>query len=149
VPGNAVLETAEVTPEACDACAALGQPATSRIDSPPGVAVWTAEVPIEHTELGKKVWTATLQVPPGEAASFRIGYRVPDVVHTEGSRSNYRLVVQHQPKVHAETLRVAVELPEGASKVRAPGFKRSGGTLIWEHPLQRDAVLKISWAAAT
>jgi hypothetical protein len=145
VPGNAVLETWQISPDSCDACAALGQPSTTQIDSPPLVATWVDGRPIEHTELGKKVWTGTVQVPPGLTASFRIGYRVPAVVRTSKGRSDYRLVVQHQPKVYAEDLRVSIEVPSGARSIRAPGFRRTGGTLLLERPLQRDSIFRISW----
>jgi uncharacterized protein DUF4012 len=145
VPGSATLQRALVSPELCEECAALQQPPTTRIDSPPVVATWTDGRPIEHNELGKKVWTATLQIPPGKESSFRVDYIVPEVVRTAGERSVYRLVVQHQPKVHAETMTVNIELPEDATKVSAPGFKRAGGTLTWQRPLQRDVVLQVSW----
>jgi hypothetical protein len=145
VPGDATLGGARVTPETCAACAALQQPSATRIDSPPVVATWTGALPIEHTELGKKVWTATLQVPPSGTAAFGVNYRVPDVVRTNGGRSTYRLVLQHQPKVHSETVTVSVTLPAGAETIKAPGFKRSGATLTWERPLERDQVLSVSW----
>jgi hypothetical protein len=148
VRGDAVLETWAVAPATCDECVALGQPATTRIDSPPLVAAWTDGKPIEHTELGKKVWTATLQVPPGKSASFRVGYKTPGALRTNGDRSIYRLLLQHQPKVHAETTQVRIELPEDATKVAAPGFKRSGDSLVWVRSLQRDTVLQVSWSPA-
>ena len=145
VPGDAVLEASSITPATCEECVALGQPATTRIDAPPVIATWTDDLPIEHTELGKKVWTATLQIPPGKTARFNVGYRVPGVVHRKGGLNTYRIVVQHQPKVHAETFSMRLRLPYDARDVRAPGFTRQGQMLLWQRPLSRDAELQVSW----
>jgi hypothetical protein len=145
VPETAILESWNISPGSCGPCASLGQPSTTRIDSPPVVATWTGDRPIEHNELGKKVWTATLQIPPGEDAAFSVDYRVPEVTRTKGNRTFYRVVVQHQPKVHPETFTISIEPPDGATRIKAPGFTRAGNTLVWERPLQRDAVLQVSW----
>jgi hypothetical protein len=145
VPGDAVLQASEISPPTCPECAALGQPGVTRIDAPPVVATWPDGRPIEHTELGKKVWTATLQIPPGREASFETTYTVPGVVRQRGGRSVYRLLVQHQPKVHPETMSITIELPDGVSDVRSRGFRRTGDTLSWVRRLQHDVALEVSW----
>jgi hypothetical protein len=147
VPEQAQFESASVSPETCAACPSLGAPTTTQIDSPPGTATWTDGRPMEHTELGKKVWTATLQIPPGEQGSVRYRYTVPGVVRSEGGRTVYRLVVQHQPKVHAETMRIRITLPDGATAIKAPVFNRSEDELRWERKLTRDMVFEISFSS--
>lgn len=114
-----------------------------RIDTPPP-AVWAPSVP-EHRERGKKVWSATLEVPPGESASFGCRYRVPDAVTMEGGRSVYRLTVQHQPRVRPETLAVRLVLPPEARAIEAAGWDVSGRALTWERRLEEDLVLEVSW----
>jgi hypothetical protein len=108
--------------------------------------VWTNGPP-EHRELGKKVWSATMQIPAQQQGSFELAYRVPGVVRQQGPRSVYRLVLQHQAKVRPETITITVTLPPGAKKVKAPGFKRAGGgnVLVWRHTLTEDEVLTASW----
>ena len=130
VPGAAVLSEAEVTGE--------------RIDSP-RPAAWVGATPPEHLERGKKVWSATLQIPPQEEGSVRFDYRVPDVVQERNGRSSYRLVVQHQPRVRPELLRISLALPDDASAIVAPGWKRTDDGLVWEKPLNRDLVLEVTW----
>jgi hypothetical protein len=132
VPTDAQLRLAEVDGE--------------RIDSPPGAATWPSPTqPAEHLERGKKVWSATLEIPPGETGSFKLGYLVPDVVVEEGGRRVYRLTVQRQPRVRLERLLVRFALPEGATDVKAKGFKRDGDQLVWDRPLKEDVVLEVSW----
>ncbi|MGH2730737.1 MAG: hypothetical protein ACRDJI_09060, partial [Actinomycetota bacterium] len=142
VPGQAALESWDVRPEG------------DRIDSPPPAA-WVDGRPPEHTERGKKVWSATLGNPaidepgisPGKAGAVRFDYRVPGVIRTVGRRTVYRLVVQYQPKPRPETLRIRFALPKGAQTVIAPGFKREGDVLTYERRLDGDIALEVSWRA--
>ncbi|HVF54420.1 MAG TPA: DUF4012 domain-containing protein [Actinomycetota bacterium] len=115
-----------------------------RLDTPLP-AVWANDAPAEHLEVGKKVWSATLDIPPGSSGSVRYDYVVPDVVRTLEGRRVYRLVVQHQPNVHAEQLVVTIEVPPGAKSVRAPGFEKDGATVVWDKPASKDLVLEVSW----
>nr|MBA3349355.1 hypothetical protein [Actinomycetota bacterium] len=109
------------------------------------LAAWTGNRPPEHTELGKKVWSTTLEIPPQQEAAVRFDYRVPGVVRSEGGHNVYRLTVQHQPKVRPETLEVRLQLPPGAGGVVAPGWTRSGDTLMWAKPVVKDMVLEVRW----
>ena len=135
VPRDARLQLAEVT----------GRGVT-RLETPPGAAAWPGEGrPAEHFEKGKKVWSATLDIPPDRSGTFRLGYVVPNAVVERRGRKVYRLTVQRQPRVRPELLRIRVALPAGAEAVRANGFKRDGDALIWERPLKEDTVLEVSW----
>jgi hypothetical protein len=111
----------------------------------PVPAMWSGDRPPEHSELGKKVWPATIDIPVGMEGSVGFDYVVPGAVVTAGGRSTYRLVVQHQPRVRPETLDLRITLPAGAGDVRAPGFKRDGATLLWQKPLTEDLTLEVSW----
>ncbi|HEX2294759.1 MAG TPA: DUF4012 domain-containing protein [Actinomycetota bacterium] len=115
-----------------------------REDTPPGL-VTVADTPSEHFERGKKVWSSTFVIPPGEEAAMRLDYRVPGVVRSRDGRRVYRLIVQRQPKVNPEQLRITLTLPEGAGRVNAPGWKRKGGVLTWDKPLKTDLDLEVSW----
>jgi hypothetical protein len=145
VPGDAQLTGVSVPPT----CAST-QPVdrtlreVCRRDTP-APAEWSGDRPPEHSELGKKVWPVTLDIPAGMEASATFDYVVPGVVRTAGGRSTYRLVVQHQPKLRPETLELRITLPDGAEGVRAPGFKRDGGALVWDKPLTTDLSLEVSW----
>ena len=111
-----------------------------------GLAAWpSATQPAEHAELGKKVWSAVLEIPPQETAALRLGYTVPGVVRRRDGRSSYRLVIQHQPKAFPETLSLRLRLPEGAQGVKAPGFQERDGRLVLDKPLTRDLILEVSW----
>ncbi len=131
VPGDAILETTTVT----------GQ----RVDDP-APAAWLNGLPPEDSESGKKVWSATLLVAPGETSSIRYDYVVPGVVRRIGGRSVYRLVIQHQPKVNLERMTIRLTLPPGASDVSAPGWVRDGDELTWSKPLKQDREVEVSWA---
>ena len=131
VPGDALLETAEIE----------GRRVT--LDS--GAAAWEGDLPIEQHELGKSVWPVALEIPVGTTSGVTYGYRVPGVVRTQGARRVYRLVVQHQPKAHPEVLTIRFHIPEGASDVRAAGWKRRGDMLVWERSVRRDLELEVSW----
>lgn len=136
VPGDAELAGASVE--------------GSRLDQPPALplAAWPApRVPAEHHEHGRKVWSATLLIPPGDEGLVLYDYRSPGVVRTEEGRRVYRLVIQHQPKVRPEDLLVRLEVPEGATDVRAPGWSREGDLLMFETTLDHDLVLEVSWRA--
>jgi Protein of unknown function (DUF4012) len=111
-----------------------------------GTSAWPAENrPAEHLEVGKRVWSTTLEVPPGQDGAVRFDYRVPSVVRDRGDRRLYRLVVQRQPKLRPETLRLSLQLPEGASRVKARGWKRSGDVLTLERVVTKDQILDVSW----
>jgi hypothetical protein len=153
-PGDAVLESASVSPETCPECAGfpVGNKKTGKLPSPglrrldsPEPARWIGGLPAEHIELGKKVWSATLQIPPLQSAGFELRYRNPNVVRTKDGRSVYRLVLQHQPKVRPDEVRLQITLPDGATDIRANAFKREGNVLVWERRLNRDIELEVSW----
>lgn len=129
-----------------DAQLRLAQVEGERKDTPPGAGTWPSSTqPAEHLEKGKKVWTATVNIPPGEIGRFRLGYVVPDAVVEERGRRVYRLTVQRQPRVRVEQLMVRLTLPQGAADVKAKGWKRDGDQLVWDHPLKEDIVLEASW----
>lgn len=135
-----------VSPEARLQGAEVGGKGVERLDTPPGVATWTGESsPAEHTERGKKVWTATMNIPPERSGKFRLGYVVPNAIVERGGRKVYRLTVQRQPRVRPELLTVRITLPEGVRGIEAKGFKREGNELTWERPLKEDIVLEVSW----
>ena len=136
VQGDAELMSASVEGTAED---------VTRIDAPPGIASWSGEMPATHEELGKKVWSGTLQIPPGEEGTLAFDYRVPGVVRQVGKRLVYRLHLQHQPKVSPETYRIEITLPEGARAVEAKSFRKENGVLVWEQEVKEDQVLEVSW----
>ena len=131
VPGRARLQRARVE--------------GTRLDAPAAAAWPSPESPATHSERGKTVWTATLEIPLGEEGSTRFSYTVPDAAKRVGQRWVYRLLLQHQPKVRPETVTVQVSLPDGARAIRAPGFKRRGDVLSWEKILRRDRIVEVSW----
>jgi len=110
-----------------------------------GAATWTGDTPPEHLEKGKKVWSVALEIPPGDTQSLTCTYRVPGVVRTVDGRRVYRLVVQHQPKVNPERLVIRIRVPEGASEVRARGFKTQGDVLVLDRIVVTDLELEVSW----
>lgn len=110
-----------------------------------GAATWNGETPPEHLERGKKVWSVALEIPPGETQSFTYDYRVPGVVRTVDGRRVYRLVVQHQPKVNPERLVIRIRVPEGATEVKARGFRREGDVLVLDRIVKVDFELEVSW----
>jgi hypothetical protein len=118
-----------------------------RLDSAPEgeIAAWSGDQPAEHLERGKKVWSGTLQIPPLKQGSLTFDYRVPGVVHDVGGRRVYQLHVQHQPKARPETLSLTLTLPDGATAIKARGWKREGNRLTWERPLTEDMILEVSW----
>jgi hypothetical protein len=122
-----------------------GDEGVTRIDAPPGLVGWNGDTPATHMELGKKVWSGTMQIPPGEVGTLAFDYRVPGVVRTVGDRLVYRLHLQHQPKVQPETFVIEISLPPGARKVEAPGFERDGDRLIWDSEVKEDQILEVSW----
>ena len=113
----------------------------------PAPAIWTGDLPPEHREKGKKVWSATLEVPPRRSGRVLFDYRVPHALTQRAGRRVYRLSVQHQPKVRAEELRVNLTLPRGATEVRAKGWRRRGQRLVWRGSVEEDMVLRVSWRA--
>jgi len=117
----------------------------TRIDAPVAAAWPGPESPATHSERGKTVWTATLEIPLGEEGSTRFAYTVPNAVDRAGQRWVYRLALQHQPKVRPETTTVRVSLPRGARAVKAPSFERRGDVLQWKRVLRRDRIVEVSW----
>jgi hypothetical protein len=91
------------------------------------------------------VWSATLEILPRGKGRVRFDYRVPGVVRAANGRKHYRLVVQHQPKVHPEDLTVRLELPRIARSVRGRGWSRAGNVLVWSRKVKEDTVLEVSW----
>lgn len=134
VPGSAELLSWDVDGERLDA---------------PAPAVWSGGRPAEHFEAGKKIWSATLNLQPGEEGAVRFDYRVPSVVQVRGGRLVYRLTVQKQPKVDPEELSIRLKLPDSASDVRAEGWTREGQVLAWEKPFRQDLELEVSWAGSS
>ena len=132
VPGRAELSGAEVD----GTRVALAESAA---------ATWVGDRPPEHLELGKKVWSVALEIPIGGTQSVRYEYRVADVLQTVSGRRVYRLVVQHQPKIHPETLTIRIHVPEGARGIRAPGFERRGNMLVLERLVKTDLEVEVSW----
>lgn len=130
--------------QACPLGPPLSFECNGRLDTPTP-AVWSSGLPPEHSERGKKVWSATLQVPAQQEGSFSLDYRLPGAVQERGDRRVYRLVLQRQPKVTPENLVVRVVVPAGARSIDAPGFERDGDTLVYERPLTKDTVLEVSW----
>jgi hypothetical protein len=141
VPGRARLRAWDAPP--------VGDPTVCsdevrRLDTPIPAA-WSAGAPPEHRELGKKVWSTTLDIPAGETGEVSLAYTVPDAVVRRGGRSVYRLTMQRQPKVHKDAVRVRLRLPRGARAVKAPGWSRRGSTLTWQRELVSDVALEVSW----
>lgn len=117
---------------------------TGRLETP-SPAVWTDGNPPVHDERGAQVWTGTLQIPPGETASLGFDYLVPGVIERDGDRMVYRLAIQWQPKVRPDHLIVRFRLPADASDVRAPGWERDGGVMVFDKKLKGDLELEVSW----
>ena len=145
VPGDAQLVAAHA-PALCTTTLTVDVALKSvcRRDTPLP-AIWSGDRPPEHSELGKKVWPATIDIPVGQEGTVGYDYVVPGVVKSVDGRSTYRLVVQHQPKVRPETFELSITLPPGAQDVRAPGFKRDGDELVLSKPLNVDLDLEVSW----
>jgi len=143
VPENAELLGAE-TAAPCSIGPPLPLDCNGRLDTP-APSAWSAGSPAQHTEKGKKVWSASLQIPAQQEGSFSVDYRIPRAVRSRAGRSVYSLLVQRQPKITPEDLVVRILVPEGARSIRAPGFRREGDTLVYQRPLTRDTVLKMSW----
>jgi hypothetical protein len=119
----------------------------ARIGSPPNLS-WTGTDPPEHLELGTKVWTGTLDIPPLQTGSLEVTYEVPGVVKASGNRMMYKLMLRQQPGVHAASQTVTLHLPSAAHAVSAPGFKHEGGVWVWHHVLDTDTPLSVSWKAS-
>jgi hypothetical protein len=142
VPSGSTL----VRADAPDTCVVLKGPTPCRSDAfAEGLAAWTDGVPTEHAELGKKVWSAALEIPPRKRGTLGFSWVSPGVVVREGDRFVYRLVLQHQPKPNPEHLVISVSLPDGAQDVESLGFTRRGGRLVWDKAFVKDAVLEVSW----
>ncbi|MFN2594012.1 MAG: DUF4012 domain-containing protein [Actinomycetota bacterium] len=142
VPDNAQL----LAPHAPPVCASLTPSETTCRRDTPAPAVWTGGSVATHHELGKQVWSGTLEIAPDKDGSIGYDYRVPSVVRTIGNRSVYRVVLQHQAKLHPETMDVTLALPTGATQISAPGWKKiSASELEWTHLLNKDTTLEVSW----
>jgi hypothetical protein len=133
---------------AARAPAAGGPPRCStvvrRLDTP-APAIWSADVPPEHRERGRKVWSATVEIPPRRSGGVRFDYRVPGVVTREDGRHVYRLTLQRQPKVWPDEVTIRLALPRGARAVHAPGWSRRADKLVWRRALTTDVALEVSW----
>ncbi|MEA2505910.1 MAG: hypothetical protein QOH48_528 [Actinomycetota bacterium] len=121
----------------------ISAPRPCRLDTPTPAA-WSKGPP-QHVERGKKVWSATLQIPAQDQSSVSFSYRVPGVVQTHNGRDTYQLVLQHQPKVNPATVTISLTLPAGASAITAPGFKHTHARLVWRHVLNSDKTLTVAW----
>ncbi len=110
-----------------------------------GLAAWNGDRPAEHSELGKKVWSTVLQIPPQETGAVDLEYITPNVVRKADGRMQYRLVIQQQPKIYPETLRLSLRLPDGARRIEAKGFQKRDGRLVLEKKLKEDLILEVSW----
>lgn len=110
----------------------------------PEPARWLGGPP-EHEEAGKKVWSGTIEIPPGRTGSLGVRYRLPNRVQREQGRDGFTLVVQQQPKVLPKSSEIRIQVPEGARNVRAPGFSNEDGWLVWEGETRRDLEFHISW----
>lgn len=141
VPSDAKLLDAHVTGKLCTVTDLLCK---GRLDTP-APAVWNGDLPPQHEERGKNVWSATMQIPVDEEGSFGVDYTVPDVVQTRGDTKVYRLAIQHQPKVRPQDLSINLQVPQGATDIRAQGFEREGRVLTYERPLVKDIILEVSW----
>ena len=111
----------------------------------PEPAAWSDGRPAEHFELGKRVWSATLGIPPQKQGLLRFDSVVPGVVRTEKGRNVYRLVVQHQARVRPDALDVRLSLPEDATDIIAPAFERDGDELVLTKELEEDVEMEVSW----
>lgn len=120
----------------------------SRIGSPPNLT-WTSGSPPEHHELGTNVWSGTLDIPPSQTGSMQMRYVVPGAVETSNGRSTYRLALDQQPGVHPVHQTVTVHIPATTHDVSAPGFRRAGDILVWDHVLDSDTTLTVSWKTGT
>jgi hypothetical protein len=76
-------------------------------------------------------------VPAGGASTLELDLRGSQVRPGE-----YRLVVPRQPSLHADTLRVEVELPTGFEPIETietiEMMRAEGSTLVWEGPHESD-----------
>jgi hypothetical protein len=141
-----VPERAElISADAGRLCPPLQRACNGRIDAPPTLATWTNGVPPEHFEMGKKVWSGTLQIPPRETGSLRIDHRTPQAVFRRDGRNVYRLLVQRQPRVNPQHLLIQLNLPPDASGIKARGLKKDGQTLTLDRQLRSDKILEVSW----
>lgn len=89
-----------------------------------------------RAELGKRVFSTYVEVPPGESQKVAFTYWVPDVL----SGSRYRLMVQNQATIHPDDLRVHVEIPSNAGIGLRWGFDK-GRSLEWAGPLTSEKKL--------
>jgi hypothetical protein len=65
-------------------------------------------------------------------------------VETDAEGSRYHLVLQKQPGQIEEPVRIAIELPDGATVTSAPeGATVDGSTVRWEGTLTEDLELDI------
>ena len=114
-------------------------------DAAAGLAAWVDDRPAVHSELGKKVWSAVLEIGPQDVGAFKLSYRVPDVVSSENGRKVYRLIVQRQPKIHPQVVTIELRLPDGVTDVKASGWDREGSMLVRKVRLVADESLEVSW----
>jgi len=82
------------------------------------------------TEVGKRRFSAYMELGPQESQTLTFRYRLQKAVQ----RGTYRLLVQNQATVTPDELSVDIELPKGASVTTKKGFIRGNG-LRWKGPV--------------
>jgi hypothetical protein len=101
-------------------------------------------VEFETEVAGVRSWGNYLLVEPGMTAWLEDTWVTPSVVEADGEGSRYHLVLQKQPGQIAEPVRIAIELPDGATVSSAPGGATVDGTTVrWEGTLTEDLELDI------
>lgn len=140
-PRDAVLQGWSA-PEACPP--AFQYEMVCRRDAPEP-ARW-ASGPPTHEEVGKTVWSGTIEIPAGREGELGFDYRMPGVVRTQDGRRTLVIVLQQQPKVRPKVTEIVLRLPDGADAVRAPGFRtRDDGSLVRQTQTRGDVELTVSW----
>ncbi len=87
-----------------------------------------------QTELGHPVFTTLMTVPSGSGERVQMAWTVPDAweVTADGS-GRYRLTFEAQPTVNPTSVRLTIELPDGARPGELPAsWQIEGSTLRWE-----------------
>ena len=100
--------------------------------------------PARMTELG-----GYIVVEPGSAATVPIQYRLPAQIvrPTAPGAYEYRLLVQKQPGMDSDRVRIAVELPSDSELVEtSPEYNsRQGRWLLFDFTLYSDTTLVVSF----
>ncbi|MHB0976420.1 MAG: DUF4012 domain-containing protein [Candidatus Aquicultorales bacterium] len=97
------------------------------------------------SELGKRVYSTVVTIPPGGTSKLQLQYEVPEVLVEQDDGMKYQLTIQKQPMV----LDAAYSL-----RVRGPGLKAatddlrlSGDTASGEGKLTADSFLSVLFSA--